>query len=176
VTRLYLVRHGQAAAGWSEDADPGLSPTGRAQAEAAAARLAPLGPLRIVTSPLRRAQETAAPLARTWGVTPRIDTAVAEIPSPTDDLAERGEWLMGLFGQEWDDWPEDVQEWRRGIARTLVALAGEDTVVFTHFVFIAQAVGDPDFMPDNCSVTVLDVGPDGAEVVARGAARSTQVL
>ncbi|HEY3101908.1 MAG TPA: histidine phosphatase family protein, partial [Methylomirabilota bacterium] len=54
VVRLYLVRHGKAAASFSEARDPGLDDAGAAQAEAMAERLAPLGPLPIITSPLRR--------------------------------------------------------------------------------------------------------------------------
>jgi broad specificity phosphatase PhoE len=171
VSRLYLVRHGQAAAGWSEDPDPGLSGTGRGQAEAVALELAPLGPLRIVTSPLRRAQETAAPLAAAWGVEPAVDERVSEIPSPTDDLTARGEWLMGLFATEWDDWPADLQRWRQSITDTLLSFTA-DTVVFTHFVLIAQAAGDPAFLPDYCSITVWEDG----RVVDRGQARPTRVL
>lgn len=169
--RIYLVRHGEAAASWNEDHDPGLSGRGRAQADAVAVELAPLGPLPIVASPLRRTRETAEPLAAAWGTTPRLDPAVSEIPSPTDDLSERGEWLMKLFATEWDDWPADLQSWRRRIPETLAALTN-DTVVFTHFVLIAQAVGDPAYQPDYCSVTVLE---DGA-VVERGRSRTSRVL
>jgi broad specificity phosphatase PhoE len=171
VSRLYLVRHGHAAAGWSDAADPGLSETGRAQAQAVAQELAPLGPLPIATSPLRRAQETAAPLAAAWGVVPTIDNRVSEIPSPTDDLAARGQWLMGLFATEWGEWPDDLQRWRQSIGDTLAGF-DTDTVVFTHFVLIAQAVGDPDFLPDYCSVTVVEDG----RVVERGGQRATKVL
>jgi broad specificity phosphatase PhoE len=171
VSRLHLVRHGHAAAGWSDAADPGLSETGRAQAQAVARELAPLGPLPIVSSPLRRAQETAAPLAEVWGTAPTIDKRVSEIPSPTDDLAERGEWLLGLFATEWDDWPDDLQRWRQSI-RDMLTSFDTDTVVFTHFVLIAQVVGDPAFLPDYCSVTVVEDG----QVVERGGQRTTTVL
>ncbi len=61
--RITMVRHGQAAAGFSDDLDPGLSALGREQADAAAAALAPIGPQPIIASPLRRCRETAAPLA-----------------------------------------------------------------------------------------------------------------
>ena len=37
MTRLYLVRHGRAAAGWDTDPDPGLDEIGRGQAQAVAA-------------------------------------------------------------------------------------------------------------------------------------------
>ena len=47
--KLYLVRHGHAAAGWGDHPDPGLDALGRAEAEAMAERLAPLGPLPLVS-------------------------------------------------------------------------------------------------------------------------------
>ena len=36
MTRIYMIRHGKAAAGWDGDADPGLNELGRTQAEAVA--------------------------------------------------------------------------------------------------------------------------------------------
>ena len=89
-----MVRHGKAAAGFDGHIDPGLDALGREQAEATAAALAPLGPLPVHSSPLARARETAAPLAERWSVPPAIETRVAEIPSPTDDLRERADgWV-----------------------------------------------------------------------------------
>ena len=94
MTRLYLVRHGRAAAGWDTDPDPALDAVGREQAAAMAARLEPLGPLAVVTSPLLRCQQTAAALAERWNVVPRIESLVAEIPSPQGvPMTERIEWL-----------------------------------------------------------------------------------
>ena len=60
-SRIFLVRHGEAAASWGEATDPGLSDKGREQAECAADELASmLGDYTtIVSSPLLRAQETA---------------------------------------------------------------------------------------------------------------------
>ena len=65
---LYLVRHGRATGGWDVDTDPGLDALGRRQADGLVERLGPLGPLPVVSSPLRRCQETAAPLAVHWQV------------------------------------------------------------------------------------------------------------
>lgn len=173
MSRLYLVRHGEAAAGWHQDADPGLSDRGKQQAKAVAAQLASLGPLPVITSPLRRTQETASPLAATWGVEPRIDPAVGEIPSPSDDLAERGKWLMRLFGLHWEDWPEEQKQWRRRIPETLAAIGESgDAVVFSHYVFINAAADDDAYHPDYCSVTVLD----DLKVVELGAERETRIL
>src|SRR5207247_236191 len=93
VVRLYLVRHGKAAASFSEAPNPGLDATGTTQAEAMAERLAPLGPLPIVTSPLKRTRDTAAPLEKRWRFTARTEPAVGGLPSPMQDPAARGERL-----------------------------------------------------------------------------------
>ncbi|HEV3281075.1 MAG TPA: histidine phosphatase family protein [Acidimicrobiales bacterium] len=61
--RCLLVRHGQTE--WSQDgrhtgrSDPVLLPEGETRARALAARLAPYATATVLTSPLRRARETA---------------------------------------------------------------------------------------------------------------------
>lgn len=164
---LHLVRHGRAEAGFGESMDPGLDALGRGQAEDVAARLAPLGPLAILSSPLRRARETAAPLARLWNCAPAIEPAVAEIPSPRGlGLQERVAWLRGLMGGSWREASRDLAEWRERCVATAAAIA-EDTVVFSHYIAInvlyGAATGDDRvvaFSPDNCSVTIF--AADGA--------------
>ncbi len=182
MVRLYLVRHGKAAAAFSEAPDPGLDATGAAQAEAMAERLAPLGPLPIITSPLRRTRETAMPLEKRWRFTARIEPAVREIPSPMEDPAARGAWLRGVMADVWSAQPEGLRAWRQHVVEALLALA-RPTVVITHFVAINVAVGFAEsddhvvgFAPDNCSVTVLDVEDRRLRLVRRGAERATQVL
>jgi len=162
-TRLYLVRHGRAAASWGEDLDPGLDDVGRDQASGVAAYLAAVGPLPILTSPLRRAQETAAPLAARWGMAPIVERSVGEIPSPTADLAERSTWLRHARTATWPNLGPDVAKWRSRLLATLLA-RGRDTVVFTHFVAINAVVGAAlgeeatfVFNPGNASCTVVDV-------------------
>jgi len=91
--RLYLVRHGRASAGFAEAHDPGLDDLGQKQALTIAQELAPLGPLPILTSPLKRARETATPLEKVWNVTAQVEPHIAEIPSLTDNLHERTTWL-----------------------------------------------------------------------------------
>src|ERR1700693_5457546 len=98
MARIYMVRHGKAAAGFGEDMDPGLDALGHAQAQAVAQKLSPIGPLPILSSPLRRTQETAVPLAKLWTRAPIIETAVAEIPSPKGMTLEgRVQWLRGVM-------------------------------------------------------------------------------
>ncbi|MFT3821218.1 MAG: histidine phosphatase family protein [Rubrivivax sp.] len=64
--RLLLIRHGRPAEG--DAADPGLRADGREQAAAVAALLAQEPVTHVVSSPLRRALETAAPLAERLGL------------------------------------------------------------------------------------------------------------
>ena len=179
--RLYLVRHGKAAAGWDADPDPGLDDTGRAQAEAMAARLADLGPLPIVCSPLRRTRETAVPLETRWRAQAVIEPDVAEVPSPSDDLAARGAWLRRVMAGTWAQAGDGLAPWRQGVVDRLTAIA-EDTVVISHFIAINVAVGAATgddrvvgFRPDNCSVTVLESDGSVLRLVERGVEAVTEV-
>ncbi|MDP2291099.1 MAG: histidine phosphatase family protein [Actinomycetota bacterium] len=175
MTRLYLVRHGRAAAGWNTDPDPGLDAVGRLQAAEMTARLAPLGPLQLVTSPLLRCQETASGLAEAWGVEPRVEPGVAEIPSPEGvAMADRVEWLRIAMAGTWSEMGPRYVAFRDGVAATLAALTA-DTVVTSHFIAINAAIGaaiGDDRMVirslDNCSVTVVDVVDGALELVEGG--------
>ncbi len=107
MARLYLIRHGRPASGWGDaDDDPGLDEVGAGQARAARDWLLglpePLRPVRVVSSPLRRCQETAAPTAEALGVGAEIDRRVGEIPTPTAlSAAERPAWLRTAFAGTW---------------------------------------------------------------------------
>lgn len=175
MTRLYLVRHGRAAAGWNTDPDPGLDAVGRHQAAEMTSRLAPLGPLGLVSSPLQRCQETAAGLAAAWGVAPRIEPGVAEIPSPEGvAMADRVEWLRLAMAGTWSAMGSRYTAFRDGVVAALVAVPA-DTVVTSHFIAInaaiGAAVGDDRLVIrslDNCSVTVIDVVDGVLQLVEGG--------
>jgi broad specificity phosphatase PhoE len=180
--RLYLVRHGKAGARFGEDPDPGLDATGQAEAEGMVRALAPLGPLPLVASPLRRTRETAAPLERLWGTAARIEPRVGEIPSHGVPLAERTAWLTNVMARCWAETDPALRRWRDDIVAALVSLTA-DTVVVSHFVAINAAVsaarGDDKvrvFSPANCSVTVLDAAGDKLTVVRLGSEGASQVL
>jgi broad specificity phosphatase PhoE len=182
MARLYLVRHGKAEAGWGAAADPGLDDQGRAEAEAMAAALAAKGPLPLVTSPLRRAPETAKPLERRWGAAAVIEPRVGEIPSPVEALDARAEWLRDVMQRRWRDLDPALQAWRRTVVETLAALAA-DTVVVSHFVAINAAVGAATgddrvqcFRPANASCTVLDAASGRLTLVELGAEGASRVM
>ena len=83
-TRVLLVRHGQTPTTGSvlPGRAPGLhlSERGRAQAERVGAQLAELAtaPIALYCSPLERARETAAPIARALGLRVRADRGLLE--------------------------------------------------------------------------------------------------
>lgn len=170
--RIYLVRHGRAAAGWDVDPDPPLDEMGRKQALSVAGALSPKGPLDVVTSPLLRCQQTAFPLSTAWRVSARVEPAVAEIPSPEGyAIADRVTWLREAMAGTWSEVAARSGElyatYRAGIADAVRALSS-DTVVFSHFVainaVIGEAIGDDRVVIarlDNCSVTTVDVNDAG---------------
>jgi len=174
VSRIYLVRHGRAAAGWDTDLDPGLDALGRQQAAQVATSLAPLGPLAVVSSPLARCRQTAAALAASWGAEVRIEPRVAEIPSPAGvAMSARVEWLRTAMAGAWADLGPRYVSFRDSVVAAVSELP-VDTVVFSHFVainaVIGAALGDDRLVIrrlDNCSVTVVDTG-DGALTLVEG--------
>jgi broad specificity phosphatase PhoE len=175
MTRIYMVRHGRAAAGFGESMDPGLDDLGRSQAVAVAETLRSLGPLRVLSSPLARTQQTAAPLAKLWGTAPLIEDAVAEIPSPKGmTLEARVAWLRKLMAGSWRDVSPELAAWREHCIATVAAIA-QDTVIFSHYVAInvvaGAALGDDRvvvFSPDNCSVTVFETDGAALRLVEKG--------
>jgi broad specificity phosphatase PhoE len=173
---VHLVRHGRAVTGWDQDPDPGLDGVGAAQAEAVADRLASLGAVRsIVTSPLRRCQETAAPLARRWGVTPVVEEAVGEIPSPLGvAMADRVGWLRDAMASTWSELGDRYTTFRDSVV-AFVAGRREDTVVFSHIIAINAVLGAclaDDRMVirrlDNTSITVVEVRGGSLTLVEGG--------
>jgi broad specificity phosphatase PhoE len=79
--RVLLLRHAESANPrifHGAESDVGLSERGRRQAEAIAPVLAALAPARIVASAMRRARETAEPIARACGLLLETEPALHE--------------------------------------------------------------------------------------------------
>jgi len=176
VARIYLVRHGEASAHWTDAADPGLSVLGHEQARTGAVKLAPLGPLAIVSSPLRRARETAAPLETAWQTAASIVEAVAEVPSPRVPPGERSAWLKRLMQGSWASADPGLRAWRRTLLDFLIGCEA-DVVVFSHYVAINAAVGAAlgrddfaPFQPANGSITVVDNDGGRLHLIEQGVA------
>jgi broad specificity phosphatase PhoE len=166
MTRLLLVRHARPASGFDAARDPGLDTVGREQADALVTRLGN-EQLRLVTSPLRRARETAAPLARHWGCPAEVSAAFGEIPTPDGSPAQRAEWLRVLLTRRWTDVDPSLVAWRTALLEALAAVP-TDSVVVSHFVaintVIGCATGDDRLVscsPGHASVTEVHLDPGG---------------
>lgn len=189
MARLYLIRHGKPSSTWGDhDDDPGLDDTGLAQARAARDWLLALPedqrPRRVVSSPLRRCQETAGPTAMALGVEPEIDPTVGEIPTPAALAAsDRPGWLRRAFLGTWAEIEGDLDydAWRAAIVASLASRG--DTAVFSHYVAINAVVSRLTgvdqvlaFRPDHASITVLETDGRRVTLIAKGAEAATQVL
>lgn len=167
MTRIYMVRHGRAAAGWNEDPDPGLDELGRQQSLRVASTLSARGPLPVVSSPLLRCQQTAFPLATAWKQDVRIEPLVGEIPSPDGyALEDRVTWLRDAMAGTWSEVAQKSGDhyatYRRSIADCVASIQA-DTVIFSHYIainaVIGAAMGDDRVVIaslDNCSVTIFE--------------------
>jgi probable phosphoglycerate mutase len=188
-TDVLLVRHGEsgsmvggASLALTEgQGDPPLAPGGTAEAESVGERLARQGINAIYTSPLRRCVETAEPLARALGLTPRVERDLREV--------FMGEWEGGLYRkkfaerdpiaqrmlaeQRWDvipgaeAAPEFTRRVRSVVARIAAAHVGGKIALFTHAGVIgealAQASGAEPFAfigPNNASISQILVTPE----------------
>ncbi|MCY1647932.1 phosphoglycerate mutase family protein [Caulobacter sp. SL161] len=186
---VHVIRHGRPASTWGgADDDPGLDEVGLAQARAVADEILslpePERPSCVVSSPLRRCRETAAPLAEALGVALVIDPRVGEIPTPAALSAEeRPAWLRAAFGGHWDEIVGDLDytKWTRAVAAALGEHGG--AAVFSHFVALNGAVsvatGRPEvmaFRPDHCSRTVFGIEDDRLILIAKGREAQSQVL
>jgi broad specificity phosphatase PhoE len=179
--RIYLIRHGRAAASFGEALDPGIDDLGRMQAEAVGGRWSARAKLALASSPLRRTQETAAPLANAWSTPPRIEPRIAEIPSPGIPLQERAAWLGEVMKGRWSEQAPELRAWQQAVVQALLDMP-TDTVAFTHFIAInaaASAAMDDDrvivFRPDYCSETVLEHDGRRLRVVQLGTEAETKV-
>jgi broad specificity phosphatase PhoE len=178
--RIIMVRHGRATGGWDDDPDPGLDELGRQQAHAIAERLSCGQPAAIVSSPLRRCRETAAPLATLWTTDVTLVARVAEIPSPVGvALDNRVGWLREACKGTWTELGVLYQAYRDDVAAYLLTLT-EDTIVFSHFIAINAAIGAATgddrvviHSLDNTSCTIFEHNGSTLRLVEAGAEAET---
>jgi broad specificity phosphatase PhoE len=191
---LYVVRHGRVAASPIDPNDPELSAEGQSQATAVAEQLCTRlpGKLPILTSPLRRCRETAAPLSALWGVQPVVEPRIAEVPGPPPDALPREEWLRRALVAEWPElielgqslvkgYDSTLASWRAGVLEMALAWP-HDAVIFSHFVPVnvltGRATGSERvacFLPDHTSVTVFATTRDDIRLVERGREQKSRV-
>jgi probable phosphoglycerate mutase len=148
-TTALLLRHGQTELSvqnrFSGAGDQPLTEHGRLQAAAAAARLATSGATAVVSSPVRRARETAELVAAA------LDVEVAYEPGLRE--TDFGDWEGCTFAEVRQTWPRELDAWladpsvappsgesfdqtttrvRQARTRLLAAYGGQRIVVVSH--------------------------------------------
>lgn len=178
---IFLIRHGEAAAGWGDHPDPGLSDLGKAQAGAVSGILRDLGAASAVTSPMQRCRETARPFESQAGLAAQVVPEVSEIATPAG-VTDRVTWLRGLMAGTWTEAGADLSAWRSRMSETVTNLP-DGVAVFSHFVAINALVGALEgddrvtvFRPGHCSVTRLERRGGVLRVAEYGSESATRVL
>ena len=195
--RVFMLRHAESRS----NAEPGavslpesegdqLSERGERQAEAAAELIATFGPARIVCSPMRRARQTAAPLAERCGMQIETWDWIHELVEPTGyeelsaDDQQRQRWSNRMLAAADDPGhaPEGGESFDALVARVdraferLVADDVDSTVLVAHGIFLrfafARTVFGDVFNPRlidrlwrigslNCGLSVFEHTTDG---------------
>jgi broad specificity phosphatase PhoE len=190
VTEVLLIRHGQQKidvdnATTGDWIDPPLSDHGRAQARLLAASLSTVKINHIFCSPLRRALETAEPIAQMQGLEPEVVIDLREVevfrdvpPEQTarqafgDDLL-RAVRLRMLTERNWDVYPmsESSHDFRKrainAIEAAIARNAGERIAIVCHGgvinAYMGHIVGsryDMFYRPAHTSINVAAAGGD----------------
>lgn len=173
--KIYLVRHGEAGGAWDSTADPDLSERGISQADTVAQGLnETISPVKIYSSPLKRAQETARPIADLWRQTVEVAPQLTEVPSAGVEFKDRRQWLTGVLQGQWKDQSDVLKNWRSNIVE-FARSQTEDAIFVTHFVVINSLVGFTEdnedvlvFRPDTCSVTTIGLDRDRLHLIEKG--------
>lgn len=189
---MLLVRHG--ATPTTGKVLPGrapglhLSATGRAQADRVAVRIAELShpPTAVYASPLERARETAAPIARALGLRVRTERGLLEV--------DIGDWTgtslrQAMRRREWptvqrlpsafrfpggESFAEMTARATDAVLRLAAAHRGQTIVAVSHAdpirAVVATAAGTPlDLFQrvtiSPCSVSAIALGPDGPRIL-----------
>jgi probable phosphomutase (TIGR03848 family) len=158
LTSVVLVRHGQTPT--TGDVLPGraaglhLADKGREQADAAAARLASSKAAAVYASPLERARETAAPIAKALGLKVHVDRGLLECDfgewtgRKLKELVKLPEWKTVQLYPSGFRFPEgeSFSEMQTRITSTLARLRakhhGQTVVCVSHADPIKAAVAD----------------------------------
>lgn len=184
---LLLIRHGETTRVDSETgiADPPLTDNGREQARRLAEWLKDERLDHIVVSPLRRARETAAPLAERFGLEPEVIAKLAEFDAeasnyiPMEELrATRDPRLRAMTEGRWEELGSMVEPetFRSDIIAALDGVAtahpGQRVAVVCHGavinVYLGDVIGTPRllwFEPRYASVSRVLISRDGIRSV-----------
>jgi broad specificity phosphatase PhoE len=189
ITELVLVRHGQTAANIAGllvgRQDVLLTELGHEQAQRAAGAVADMQPDSLVSSPLQRAKQTAAPIARRTVLLPDYEDDIAEFGfgdfegwNEQEALAQHPHLHALIKGEAHPDeaWPNGesgssfVARILSGFGRILAAHADQRVIVVTHGGVIGSwvaSMAEPSatsffpYLVGNCSISTFTVTDRG---------------
>jgi len=141
--KILLIRHGLPIRVENEGgipADPPLSDEGREQAAKLARWLSTEAIHAVYSSPMRRAMETASPLAKALGLDVRTEPGVVELDYdsatyiPLEELKriDPERWraqVTDYFGADLENFASTVES---SVERIIAAHAGENVAIFCH--------------------------------------------
>lgn len=170
---LVLIRHARPSRDDGSDgpADPGLSPVGQQQAEALADWLGTEPFDAIYSSPMRRARETAAPLADRLGLKVTAEPDIAEYDAgaasyiPIEELKAAGD-------PRWMELPDDIPAFQRRVVDAIervvsahgsgnVAVVCHGGVVNVYLSWVLKTEQALFFLPHYTSVSRVLASGDG---------------
>lgn len=192
VTNLILIRHGQGrhqtdnfVGGWT---DTELTELGKLQAENVAYRLGKIleGEVKIVSSDIKRAAQTAEFISRVLMVDIEYDELLREINQGIADGVNREkllevkapktnpilDWRPYEKAETWREFDHRIQKFMRKLdmysENTLVIVAHSQTIVsiihnWLDFDDAQKSVTD--IRIDNCSLTILSKLPDSTKLI-----------
>ena len=188
MVKIYLVRHGEAAEGWTSQ-DPPLSELGKSQAQSLVGFVSSIidensiNNIDFISSPLNRCKETASLALEKIYSEILINDNFRELPSPTLDLKKRVNWLRRILPLTWSELLKDKEtkdsgvnfiQWKKNIMNNIYSI-NKNTIIFTHFVVINSIIGEilksdkiVNFQPSNCSITEIRKINDRLEIVKLG--------
>ena len=148
LTTLHLLRHGEVEnpGGVLYGRLPGyrLSALGRQMAERVAEHLAPVEIARVVSSPLERAQETAAPIASAHSLQVAVDERLIEAANVFEGLTfgvgdgaltrpTHWKYLYNPFRPSWDEpYREQADRMLAAMADTRDQVTGSAALIVSH--------------------------------------------
>lgn len=152
MTTFHLLRHAERSGDqqWmaGRTANVPLTDSGRAQAERLAERLAREPINHLSSSPVQRAQETAAPLARRLGLVVEICDGFHEV--------EAGEWT----GHTFPELDVNDERWRRfNQVRSTAQIPGGETMVGVQARFVEEMLRLRARFPDHAVALVSHADP-----------------
>lgn len=139
------------------------------------------GPLALLSSPMRRCQETAAPYGALSGQRAILEPAVSEVVAPAG-VSDRRTWLRENFPwdeggvrRRWVDVDPALLAWRDDVTNAMRTVR-RDSAVFSHFiainVIVGAAIGAEEtmvFRPGHASITEIASEGGALRVVSLGA-------